>query len=167
LLPRIHTPPPVTGPRPAVVIPHLLDPTTTTADEVGCDELLSARVWQRGRWHRRTAATPLEVVDRIAGAGFVLTGALHGAIVAQAYGVPWAPWTGTRIDCPAKWLDWAAYLDIEHAHVSDRRSGEIWWERHGSSGQTLPLEPLLKAFPYPLPSPLPSVPATTTTTSAP
>lgn len=148
LLPRFHTPAKPAESGSVVVIPHILDPVKLSATDVGCDAVLSARVRQRGRWHRRGAHTPLQVVDRIATAEFVLTGALHGAIVAQAYGVPWAPWAGTRMDCPEKWLDWAAYLDIESVHVENRRQGEAWWGRHGSTGRVRALEPLLEAFPY-------------------
>lgn len=148
LLPRFHTPAAPVAARPAVVIPHILDPVQLSPADVGCDAVVSVRVHQRGRWHRRFTPTPLQVVDRIAAAGFVLTGALHGAIVAQAFGVPWAPWAGTRVDCPAKWLDWAAYLGIESTHVTDRHSGEKWWDRHGSTGKVRPLDPLLEAFPY-------------------
>jgi len=148
LLPRFHTPAMPLESGSAVVIPHILDPVQLSPADVGCDAVVSVRVHQRGRFHRHVTHTPLQVVDRIAAAGFVLTGALHGAIVAQAYGVPWAPWAGTRVDCPAKWLDWAAYLGIESTHVADRRSGEKWWDRHGSTGRIRPLDPLLKAFPY-------------------
>jgi hypothetical protein len=91
------------------------------------------------------------MVDRIVASSFVLAGALHAAIIAQAYGIPWAAWAGSKIDCPAKWLDWFDYLGIEGTHVSNRSEGEAWWQRHGLHGKVRPLEPLIAAFPYPLP----------------
>jgi hypothetical protein len=150
LLPGLMPAPPTRRERGAVFLPHLLDHGRHRAASVGCDRRLSAEVTQHGR-HRPWGPPPLErTVTEIATAGFVLTGALHGAVVAQAYGVPWAPWSRGYVDCPEKWLDWAEYLGIDLHFVEDRRGGEHWWRHHGSQGRTRHLAPLLDAFPYPL-----------------
>lgn len=141
----------------------------------GCDEIRSPWVyanpnWQtlRGlnwwtmaadlrRWgvHLRNEVHPLwETVDRIAGAKFVLTGSLHGAILAQAYGIPWAAFNDGCVDSPSKWEDWGAYLGVDVAFVRDLREGWQWWYDHGSSGESRSLIPLLRSFPYLDKSPL-------------
>ena len=56
---------------------------------------------------------------------------LHGAILAQAYGVPWA-----------------AYLGIPLIFVADRNAGMRWWQTTGVQGSIRDIEPLLAAFPY-------------------
>lgn len=92
-------------------------------------------------------------VECIAGAGFVLTGSLHGAILAQAYGVPWAAYDDGYVDAPEKWHDWAAYLGIEINFAPTLDAGRRWWEQTGRYGRIRSLRPLLKAFPYPIQSP--------------
>jgi len=151
LLPRFHPRPQRSVGGTALLIPHYLERHTPNAAAVGCDEVLRPRVRQRGRWIGWSLPSPTDFIHQIASADFVLTGALHGAIVAQAYGVPWAGWSGSKIDCPIKWLDWFDYLGIEGTHVTDRRAGERWWRQIGVHGQVRPLEPLLRAFPYATP----------------
>ena len=89
-----------------------------------------------------------ELVDIISGASFVLTGALHGAILAQAYGVPWAAYNDGYVDVPPKWADWGAYLGIDISFVKTLREGQAWWNDTGKHGRTHSLRPLLNAFPY-------------------
>lgn len=89
-------------------------------------------------------------MERIAGADFVLSGSLHGAILAQAYGVPWAAYDDGYIDTPAKWLDWTAYLGIQIDFVTTLTEGQIWWRSQGHHGVIRDLSPLLDAFPYPI-----------------
>jgi len=136
----------------------------------GCDEVVSPLVFQargigRRGWGRQALAmskgwlrfglrpfTPWAAVERIAGATFVLTGSLHGAILAQAYGVPWAAYDDGYIDAPPKWLDWAVYLGIAIEFVSTLAAGRQWWQTEGRRGAVRDLQPLLHAFPYPLPA---------------
>lgn len=87
-------------------------------------------------------------VDRIAGASFVLTGSLHGAILAQAYGVPWAAYSDGYVDAPPKWADWGAYLGVEINFVKNLREGQEWWGDLGRYGRIRSLRPLVEAFPY-------------------
>lgn len=54
-----------------------------------------------------------DVLKKIAGASLVVTESLHGAIVADAYRVPWVPVKfGPRVT-PFKWHDWASSLDVK------------------------------------------------------
>lgn len=132
----------------------------------GCDEVLSIRVvsaWPpRGSIALRDLADLLRTqirlgvvphtawwtVDRIIGADFVLTGSLHGAVLAQAYGIPWAAYDHGLGGVPEKWLDWAEYLDVNLVQVANLVEGLRWWERYGVHGRIRDLQPLLKAFPY-------------------
>lgn len=74
----------------------------------------------------------LSIIDDICTAKFVLTNSLHGAIVAQAYGIPWAP-CRTRPEGPLdvfKWTDWFQYLGLENLYpdtVSNYEEGKGWW----------------------------------------
>lgn len=89
-----------------------------------------------------------QLIDIISGASFVLTGALHGAILAQAYGVPWAAYNDGYLDVPPKWADWGAYLGIKLSFVKTLKQGHEWWNDTGRHGQTQSVRPLLNAFPY-------------------
>ncbi|WP_421708512.1 polysaccharide pyruvyl transferase family protein [Algihabitans sp.] len=52
------------------------------------------------------------VVEEIASADLVLAEAMHAAIIADAYRVPWLPvWTSNRINA-LKWSDWSLSLNI-------------------------------------------------------
>ena len=52
------------------------------------------------------------VVEEIASADLVLAEAMHAAIIADAYRVPWLPvWTSNRINA-LKWSDWAFSLNM-------------------------------------------------------
>lgn len=155
-----------------VVVPHIHRTWLLSARQrcrlTGCDEVLPTRVIQtaqvgwigwRGQllellkgWLRRgiRLTTPWMTVTRLAGAAFVLTGSLHGAILAQAYGIPWAAYDDGYVDAPPKWLDWAAYLGIRLDFVRTLAEGQQWWQREGRHGAIRDLTPLLDAFPYPL-----------------
>ena len=154
----------------AVVLPHFSRLTTVSARSrcasTGCTEMLSPlvlrappspRLWARLLWQRWRLGIQTrdlqQTLRRLAGARFVLTGSLHGAILAQAYGVPWACYHDGYLDAPAKWNDWGAYLDIDIEMVSTLAEGERWWHKHGSRGRIRDLAPLLAAFPYPIRTP--------------
>ncbi|MCX6046615.1 MAG: polysaccharide pyruvyl transferase family protein [Chloroflexi bacterium] len=173
LLPRLAPRPiPVHGR--TIVIPHFhrakLMPIARRCRLTGCDELVSTLVLQaqgmrHPGWLKQLlslskawaglglrVSTPWATIERIAGADFVLTGSLHGAILAQAYGVPWAAYGDGYIDAPSKWLDWAAYLGIQIEFVTTLAAGQQWWQAEGRRGAVRDLAPLLEAFPYPLPT---------------
>ncbi|HJW86655.1 MAG TPA: hypothetical protein VJ440_08490 [Candidatus Brocadiaceae bacterium] len=151
-----------------LVIPHCFRIRTFSAShrcaQTGCDEVLSPMIlatpWRRTSWKTLASIlyqygrfglktlTQQKALCRIAGAKFVLTGSLHGAILAQAFGVPWAAYNDGYVNAPAKWQDWAAYLgiDIQLAHTLE--DGETWWRRQGRHGKVATLGALLRAFPY-------------------
>lgn len=171
---------PILAPRPmsshgrTVVVPHIHRTKFMAAGLrcrlTGCDELLSTQVIQAqairnpgglrqalslGKSWLRLGLRPQTLwgaIARIAGAAFVLTGSLHGAILAQAYGVPWAAYDDGYVNAPAKWLDWAAYLGVDLEFVPTLAAGQQWWQTKGRRGAVRALGPLLAAFPYPLPT---------------
>ncbi|GGZ09320.1 hypothetical protein GCM10011614_25190 [Novosphingobium colocasiae] len=59
--------------------------------------------------------TPAEVIRALRGAQLVLTESLHGAILADSFGVPWVPFAVSGNFSTAKWADWAASLDLRIA----------------------------------------------------
>jgi len=151
-----------------LVIPHLHQTTQQNASrrcrETGCDEMLMTQVYLDAIYPnslktilrmtkdyvhlKRLPQALWEVINTIAGASFVLTASLHGAIIAQAYGVPWAAYTDDYVDSPFKWYDWAAYLGVELNFVRDLEQGQQWWDAIGTEGRSRPLEPLIASFPY-------------------
>lgn len=54
-----------------------------------------------------------QVISRIAGASRVITESLHGAIVADAFRVPWSPIAISPMFSSFKWNDWAASLEMD------------------------------------------------------
>lgn len=56
--------------------------------------------------------TPRAVIAALARAGLVLTESLHGAILADAFGVPWRGFAVSRNFSTAKWADWTASLGL-------------------------------------------------------
>lgn len=55
---------------------------------------------------------PRDVIAALAGARLVLTESLHGAILADAFGVPWRGFAVSRNFSAAKWADWTASLGL-------------------------------------------------------
>lgn len=53
------------------------------------------------------------VLERISGASLVVTESLHGAIVADAYRVPWVAVKFGPLFTPYKWQDWGSSLDVD------------------------------------------------------
>jgi succinoglycan biosynthesis protein ExoV len=56
---------------------------------------------------------PGEVIAAIASAKLVLTESLHGAIVADVYGVPWNAFAVSGNFGTSKWVDWLATLGLD------------------------------------------------------
>lgn len=112
----------------------------STLKECGADRLVDIACTRETFW---------DLVQSIVNARFILTSSLHGAIIAQAYGRPWALCTpaGVKLDKPFKWHDWFAYLGVEFAICEDSKSAMIWWEHSGRFAQIRDLDPLLDCCP--------------------
>jgi hypothetical protein len=90
----------------------------------------------------------------IVSARLVLTNSMHGAIISQAYGVPWALClaTGDVLNYPEKWADFFESLGLpdEIKPVKNRAEGQKWWDEVGSQIPPFNILPLLEAFPLPI-----------------
>lgn len=107
----------------AFVMRHIKDPSEYnefTAHEYGADEIYSAVV--------ETIDDTIRIVHKISGARFVLTGSMHVAMTAHAYGVPFALLDGPYIDCLPKWYDWFSSVDLgEPVFVNSIVEGRQWY----------------------------------------
>lgn len=70
------------------------------------------------------------VMRQIAGAELLVTEALHGAIVADAFRVPWIPVRSTREILAFKWEDWCGSVGLDYRPVSVRQL----YDRKAASG---------------------------------
>jgi len=57
--------------------------------------------------------TPEAVIARIAAARLVLTESLHGAILADTYGIPWIAFACSKNFSITKWADWTASVGLD------------------------------------------------------
>lgn len=70
---------------------------------------------------------PEAVVARIARAGLVLTESLHGAIIADSYGVPWIGFASSKNFGATKWVDWRLSLDeTPRFHILPPPDARAW-----------------------------------------
>lgn len=71
--------------------------------------------------------TPVDVIGRIASAELVVTESLHGAIIADVYGIPWTAFCTSRNFGSSKWVDWLATLgmDFESALVPPPNAAQL------------------------------------------
>lgn len=107
----------------AICVRHIKDPsdyTPNTIFEYKADAFFSPVV--------QDVNDIIEFIEKISGARFVLAGSMHAAIVAHAYGVPFALLGGDYIDCPAKWADWLASVGLGEPHwVENVVEGREWY----------------------------------------
>lgn len=74
--------------------------------------------WERvadaaGMKHLSPAQDSRIVIERIAAADMVVTESLHGAIIADAFRVPWLPIAISPTFSSYKWTDWARSMEVE------------------------------------------------------
>jgi len=107
----------------AIAVRHITDRQERTANsihELGVDAIFSPVVDDK--------TDMIEFIQKLSGARFILTGSLHAAILADAYGIPFALYGGERVDCPAKWADWLASIDVEDVEFVDNiKDGREWY----------------------------------------
>lgn len=107
----------------AMVIRHLKDPAELNPNTI--HELKADAVFRPSIEDKNDI---IELVKKISGARFVLAGAMHAAIVAHAYGVPFALLGGEYIDCPPKWEDWLASIEYgSPVFVTNLTDGRDWY----------------------------------------
>jgi glycosyltransferase involved in cell wall biosynthesis len=90
----------------------------------------------------------LSFIDRIVSAEFVLTASLHGAVVAAAYGRPFAFWENEHLDLPFKWEDFAASISVPHRFAKTLSEGRRLYDTELAPKLRLPaLWPFLATAP--------------------
>jgi hypothetical protein len=90
----------------------------------------------------------LKAIDVICSVDFVLAGALHAAIIACAYGKPFAFYAGRHIDLPFKWMDFSASVDIPAVFARNADEGRRAWQFLLAPVLQRPrLTPILQVFP--------------------
>ncbi|WP_176086423.1 glycosyltransferase [Martelella sp. HB161492] len=90
-------------------------------------------------------------IDALTTADFVLCGSLHAAIVAAAYGTPFAFWNSGCIDLPFKWQDFADSIGIPCRFVDDLAEGRSFYQTDITPKLNFPsMWPMLAAAPYPI-----------------
>lgn len=76
-----------------------------------------------------TESDIIDLINKISGSRFVLSGSMHAAMVADAYGVPFALLESEYIDCPPKWEDWFASRGYgDPVFVGDVFEGREWYK---------------------------------------
>lgn len=107
----------------AMAVRHIKDPSDYSSDsafELKADALFTSVV--------ESSEDVVDFVRTLSGARFVLAGAMHAAVVAHAYGVPFAALGSQYVDCPPKWADWFASIGLgEPVFVSDVFEGREWY----------------------------------------
>lgn len=102
-----------------ILVPHILDKNKLNYSlrDIGCDKIIQPTTYE--------SSDVEKLIYEIASSNFVLAGAMHAAVIAYAYNVPFAFFNSETIDCPPKWNDFAmsAGLSIKevsfHSNVDD------------------------------------------------
>jgi glycosyltransferase involved in cell wall biosynthesis len=126
-----------------VCVPHFNDDRSDAAilAASGCDAVLRPAI-------RRNIAAIHSFIDAITSARFVLAGAMHAAISAAAYGVPFGFWDSGNIDIPTKWHDSAALLSIPCQFFKTAAEARDFHDREITPALRIPpLWPLVAAAP--------------------
>ncbi|MCK0512967.1 polysaccharide pyruvyl transferase family protein [Aromatoleum buckelii] len=106
---------------PAILLPLLPDFVSASRDGVAFVPHWTTA--EEGIWQTACARAGFDFIDprheakrvirQIASAQLVIAESMHGAIVADAFRVPWIAIVSGR-DTPLKWHDWALALDMEY-----------------------------------------------------
>lgn len=138
---------------PAILMPRLYSPKSTTYEKIRyflhCDNDESPPLIPDIPVVS-TRQDPFDAIDQIASSGFVFTEALHVAILAYAYSVPWAWSLNKHTRGMVKWYDWFSAIGIPprcfwYGELSDAQK---WYRQSRTSFQRLDPNRLVAAFPH-------------------
>jgi hypothetical protein len=128
-----------------LLVPHALDnrPRPDMIVATGAEQVLEPLI-------EPTAAAVEDFIRTICAARFVLAGALHAAIVACAYDIPFAFWdSGAAVDVPFKWFDFASSINIGTYFVRTSEEGGIVYDTLIKPTLRKPsLEAILRGAPF-------------------
>lgn len=96
-----------------------------------------------------TRMDPFEAIDLIASSTFVFTEALHIAILAYAYDIPWAWCLNKHFRGMVKWYDWFSSIGVNGKCCSydELEEGRRWFSDNHRSIVKLDMQALIDAFP--------------------
>lgn len=145
LAPLFHAPAPAPSTAGRVIcIPHIHD----TKDDAALLAISGAELVLRPQVEASEPALR-RILDQIAGARFVLTASLHGAIIACAYRVPFAFWDNGHVDIVFKWEDFAGSVGIPATFVSRADQGRaLYDEVLAPALRRPPMTPILDVCPF-------------------
>lgn len=130
----------------SIFIPHILDKKRHSyeAEDLGVDEIIQPDTG--------SIDEVIDIIRRIAGARFVLAGAMHAGIVACAYDVPFAFYGSSRRDSPVKYVDFLSIFgrDLYPEFVTNTREGWAWHRKNARRLRRVSLLRILKAAPFPV-----------------
>ncbi|MFO3797630.1 MAG: polysaccharide pyruvyl transferase family protein, partial [Anaerolineales bacterium] len=144
LLPALYSPrksPKFSGK--TICVPHYNDDRTDEdiVKASGCDVVLRPAV-------KKNRESIKAFIDAICSAKFVLAGAMHAAVTAAAYGVPFGFWDSGAIDIPTKWEDTAGLLSIPCAFFETLDAASEFYDQQVASAIVIPsLWPLICVAP--------------------
>lgn len=103
-----------------VCVPHYNDKNSdhVLSEQTQCDLVLRPNI-------EKNINAVKGFIDSIVSAEFVLCGSLHAAVIALAYGKPFAFWDTGEIDLPFKWKDFADLVGIPTIFVKDIAEARI------------------------------------------
>lgn len=87
-------------------------------------------------------------LNELTTASFILTASLHGAILAYAYGIPFALLNSGAIDCPFKWIDFMSTTGMTTHFVQHLDEGLAWAEKNKIPKQYFDVRPLIQSCPF-------------------
>ena len=146
LLPRFYQPrlDPATAGK-VVWVNHLNYAPPTEQDLQGCPDsvVLSPAT-------ENTTEACLRFIDAIASAKFVMANAMHPAIIALAYGTPFAFWGGSGINYPFKWRDFSSGVGFDLRFAASYAEGVALYDeaRPDLAWGKTELDGLLKVAPF-------------------
>jgi hypothetical protein len=146
LLPRFYRPKPDAEAAGKVLwVPHVHHPDPGEADLADCPDYLIKRPAIPN-----SAEACERFIDSIASARFVMANAMHAAVVALAYGVPFAFWGGRAVNHPFKWADFTSAVGFEMEFYNGFCNGLRAFERIRPDRcfSAMDLNPLLDVAPF-------------------
>ncbi|GAB4071396.1 hypothetical protein GCM10028812_44590 [Ancylobacter sonchi] len=142
---RPHAHPATTGK--VVWVPHIHHRDPTPEDLDGCPDAVTLRPEIPN-----TVEACERFIDAIVSARFVMANAMHAAVIALAYGVPFCFWGGYQIDLPFKWRDLTSPMDFQMEFQPTFAAGQAEFDRlrPDKAFQAFNIDPLLKIAPFKL-----------------
>lgn len=108
-----------------IAVPHIQDPFRNRylRKMLEVDSIVQA--------HIRDDEHLLNTIKLISGASFVFAGAMHAAIIAHAYGVPFGLMDNGYVNIPPKWEDWLNSVGVQDiSFYATSSDGKEWWNKN-------------------------------------